>query len=256
MRKILFFCRILRKDYTKKMPQARQNGDFMHVPFTFTAASGSFWESVVEWYQKSVICELLTYLEEKYFSVSLGSYQNLSISATTGTTIRNTILAIAIGLIIASAMMVHTRRGLGKFIHALLKNNCNTPDNAKTLSELGFYQNPSLRHALKKGVTFGKLVRCKEEDEWLQNESFTDETAEEKPTERKEEVFAIDCSTMHFYVPEEFRYRAEIRFEKKGTSWGFFAIVAVLTVIACALLCVFLPSIFKLTDNIITLLSP
>ena len=230
----------------------------MHVPFAFSAASESFWESVAAWYQKSVICELLTYLEEKYFSVSLGSYQNISVSATTGKNIRNIILAIAIGLIVASAMMVHTRRGLGKFIHTLLKNDCTSADKAKTLSELGFYQNHSVRSALKRGVTFGKLVCCKEEKEWSATQSFTNETVEKdgstKDASRGE--FAINCSTMHFYIPEDLRYRAEIRFEKKGTSWGFFAIVAILTVIGCALLCLFLPNLLQLTDNIITLLSP
>ena len=223
----------------------------MRVPFALSAGV-SFWESLNTWYQKSLVCEILTYLEEKYFSVSLGAYQNLSVSRNTGTNIRNIILAVAIGLIIASAMAVYTRRGMGAFIRTMLKNDCTSPENAKTLSELGYYNDLSIRRALKSGVTFGKLVKCKEEEEWSAERSFTDET------DKKQEhaAFCLDCSTMHFYIPEEYRYRAEIRFEKKGTSWGFFAIVVVATVIGAALLCRFAPQILKLADNLISLFSP
>ena len=222
----------------------------MRVPFALSAEN-SFFESLSAWYQNSIICEILTYLEEKYFSVSMDAYQNLSVSSNTATNIRNMILAIALGIIIASAMMVYTRRGMGGFIRKMLKSDCTSPENAKTLSELGYYNNFSIRRALKSRVTFGKLVKCKEEEEWAQEESFTHETdqTDVRPP------FRLDCSTMHFYIPEDLRYRAEIRFEKKGTSWMFFVIILIGTIIGAALLCWLAPQLLKLTDNLITLLS-
>ena len=66
----------------------------------------------------------------------------------------------------------------------------------------------------------------------------------------------IDFLTARFYIPEDLRYRAEIRFEKKGSGWGIVALVAVLTVVVAILLCRFLPSLFTLADNIITMLAP
>jgi hypothetical protein len=60
---------------------------------------------------------------------------------------------------------------------------------------------------------------------------------------------------MHFYIPEDLRYRAEIRFERKGTSWMFFVIILIGTIIGAALLCWLAPQLLKLTDNLITLLS-
>ena len=219
---------------------------------TVFSASSSFFGSIAEWYQSSVVCELLTYLEETYFSVSFETYSNFSVSSTAGTTIRNIILGIAIGIIIAAAMVVHTKTGVGGFVRTLIKKSCLSPDTAMTLSELGYFSNLSVRRELKKGVSLGKLVRCVETDPPLQKESFIDETqgATEAP------ATVIDTSTMHFYIPEELRYRAEIRYDKKDASWLFFTVLTVLTVLFAALICVFLPDLFRLADNFITLLSP
>ncbi|MBQ9759767.1 MAG: hypothetical protein IJW16_00300 [Clostridia bacterium] len=234
--------------------------------FLLSAGGNSLWKNLAEWYQNSVICEILTYLEENYFSVALGSYQNFSVAAGTATTLRNIVLGIAIGLIIAGAMIAYTKQVHGKFVRTVIRSGCTSPENAKTLSELGYFQNPSIRRELTKRVTFGKLVRCVEEDVQA-NSSSDHETskASEVVNKRKsfsalfrvkKQEFKIDFTTMHFYIPEDLRYRAEIRFERKGSTWGFFAIVAVITVVISSLLCIFLPDLFRLADNLITLLSP
>ena len=187
------------------------------------SASSSFFGSIAEWYRESVICELLTYLEETYFSVSFDSYQNFSVSATTGVTIRNIVLGFAIGIILAAAMVVQTKTGIGGFVRSLITNQCNSPENAKTLSELGYFSNLSVRSALKNGVSLRKLVRCQEEEAVGKSESFTNETQENEPVEAAAvEEFVIDPSTMHFYIPEELHYRAELRYDQKGSSWRFF----------------------------------
>ena len=225
-----------------------QNGEPMQYPFALSAGGNSLWASLVEWYQNSLICEILTYLEEKYFSVTLGSYENFAVSASTGVNMRNIILGLAIGLIVASAMIAHTRSRLGGFVRTMLREDCTSPEKAKTLLELGYFQNPSIRRELKKRVTLGKLVCCKEEEE-----AHVEKL--EGNTEKENKPFVLDFTSMHFYIPEDLRYRAEIRFEKKGSSWGFFAIIAVATVIVAALMCIFMPDLFQLTDNLIGFFS-
>lgn len=217
---------------------------------SFYLSSSGFFGSIAEWYQNSVICEILTYLEETYFTVSFDSYQNFSVSPTAGNTVRNLIIGIAIGIIIASAMAVHTKRGVGGFVRKLLAMECTSPESAKTLSELGYFQNLSIRRELKKGVTLSKLVLCVEEGAYRSECSSIDKT------QGKSKPFEIDFSTMHFYVPEDLRYRAEVRFEKKGSTWTSFLITLAATVVGAALLCIFLPDLFRLADNIITWLSP
>ena len=68
--------------------------------FALVAGNGSFWQNLAEWYQGSLIHELLSYLEEKYFTVSLGEYQNFSVGNTAGTTLRNVVVGLALGIII------------------------------------------------------------------------------------------------------------------------------------------------------------
>lgn len=222
----------------------------------FSLSANGFFGSISEWYQSSVICELLTYLEETYFTVTFDHYSNFSVSSEAGTMVRNIILGLAIGIIIASAMAVHTRRGLGGFVRKLIGEECLSPDQAKTLMELGYFQNFSVRRELKKGVTLCKLVVCKEQEE-LQNKSSTVET-EEQIEEKKHlsEDFEIDFTTCHFYIPEDLRYRAEVRFEKAGSTWRSFIITLILTVISASLLCLFLPDLFRFADNLITWLAP
>lgn len=222
---------------------------------TYALSSGvSIWKAIAEWYQDSLICEIFTYLEETYFSVSFGSYKNFSVSASTATTVRNTIIGIAIGIIIASAMMVHTKKGIGGFVRTLLRYDCTSPETAKTLLELGYFKNASIRRELKRGVSLCKLVHCKEREAAQESGSFINETQQE--VTKSEENFSIDFATMHFYIPEELRYRAEIRFDKKGSTWLFFFVVLISTIVATALLCTLLPEFFGLIDNIYTLISP
>ena len=212
-----------------------------------------FWGSIAEWYQNSVICELLTYLEANYFTVSFQNYQNFSISPASGVTVRNVILGIAIGIIIASAMSVHTKRGIGGFVRKLLRHECHSPESAKTLSDLGYFQNLSVRRALTRGVSLSKLVVCRELQENVKDGGFTDGTDKK---ESKAPPREIDFATMHFYIPEDLRYRAAVRFDKTGATWLFFAISLIGTIVGAALMCIFLPDILKLVDNVITWLSP
>ena len=222
----------------------------------FFLSVNGFFRSIAEWYRGSVICELLTYLEETYFTVTFDHYSNFSVSPATATLIRNIILGFAIGIIIASAMSVHTKRGLGGFVRKLISEECHSPESAKTLLELGYFQSFSVRRELKKGVSLGKLIICKEQED-LQKNSFNSETNEQKEEKSSfAESFEIDFSTCHFYIPEDLRYRAEIRFEKKGSTWKSFLITLILTVISASILCLFLPDLFRFADNLITWLAP
>lgn len=270
----------------------------------FSLATGGVWESLAEWYQGSVIKELLTYFEEKYFTIDYERYHNFSISVQTTISIRNFILALAFGIIVASAMIAHTKSCHGSLIRKLLRNDCTSPEKAKTLSELGLFHNVSIRRELKKGVSLRKLVYCREVEEAKKSDGFTNETQEssdaveepkveaqtemqgeaitprstEKPSpphdgikknrfllgvkkffswkSEEESVLAVDPSTMHFYIPDELRYRADIRYEKKGSGWLPFWIVSVATVIVAALLCVYLPTVLTWADNLISLFTP
>ena len=216
------------------------------MQFFLTAGSESLWEKLSVWYQNSIFYELFNYFNEKYFTVEFGAYENFSMGAGTSALAQTLVYAIAIGVILAAAMSVYTRSVLGGFVRTLLKEGANTPENAKKLSEVGFFRNAAIRRELAKGVTLRKVVKCCEE------EALAAETTEQGSSKS----FKPDFLTARYYIPEDLKYRAEIRFEQKGSGWGTFFLAAFGAIVIAALIGFFLPDIFQLMDNIIGMMTP
>lgn len=251
-----------------------------HVFSLFSESGLSFWERVAAWYEKSLLKELVTYFGERYFSVEFGVYENFSLGQNASVTARNMILAVAVGLIVASIMTAYLRMGHGGFVRKLLAEDCTSPEKAKTLSELGYFRSSIIRRELTRGTVLRMVVRCREEElrkelattnqkgevEKKATEDQSDEAQavleEQTPSDGVEagkpvlRPFRPDFLTAHFYIPEELRYRAEIRFEAKGSGWLPLLIVVVLTVIAASALCYFLPDVVAFADNLISFFSP
>lgn len=221
----------------------------------FSEGGLSFWEKIAAWYESSVINELFTYLTERYFSVELGTYENFSVGAGTATTVRNIILALMIGFIAASVMTAYTRQGLGGFVRKLLREECLSPEQAKTLMELGYFRSSMIRRELSRGTTLRMVVRQCEAHESLDSQE-NEAPSNEKPESHSQKTTKIDFLTARFYIPEDLRYRADVRFDAKGSSWGLVAVSAVISILAAALLCWLFPDVIALADNIITWLAP
>lgn len=254
-----------------------------------TESGLSFWEKLSAWYEQSVIYEIFAFLKEQYFTLEFGIYENFSVADGLGTTVRNIIIAIALALIAVSVMNAYTRQNLGGFVRRLISEDCLSPDRAKTLSELGYFRSTSIRRALARGTTLRLVVRRAETEEMqtaqtadnAQPESVEDvvptdadnardngevDATDATPcrdngnaevvTRATEKDTKIDFLTARFYVPEELRYRAEIRFRVKGSSWWLVALTAVVAVVVAALLCRLLPDVVAFADNLMTWLSP
>ena len=222
----------------------------------FSEGGLSFWEKLAAWYESSVINELLTYLTERYFTVDLGTYENFSVGANTATSARNIILTLMIGFIVASAMTAYARQGLGGFVRKLLREECLSPEQAKTLMELGYFRSSMIRRELSRGSTLQMVVKqCDEAP--LQAQSQPSDPDQSKATQKEAQAHhKIDFLTARFYIPEELRYRADIRFDAKGSTWSLVAVTAVISIFVAALLCWLLPDVLALADNIITWLAP
>lgn len=227
--------------------------------FFLSAESESLLEKFAVWYQNSVFYELLNYFKEQYFTVEFGAYENFSVGTGASSVAQNLILAIILGTVIATGMAVYTRSVLGGFVRTLLKSGANSTENAKKLSELGYFRSAAIRYELSRGVTLRKVIRCTQEDAFLAEEAAKAEVAEgegksQNPYTTKR--FRPDFLTAQYYIPEDLRIRAELRFEKKGSGWGLFVLIAVVVVIVAALLGRFLPDIFQFADNLISMMAP
>ena len=209
------------------------------------AAGSSLWEKISEWYQGSLIRELINYFSEEYFTMELGTYDNFAISGASGAALRNIILAVACGIILATFMTLYTRRGLGGFVRRLIKAEANSPENAKTLMELGYFRSVMIRRELARGSALRMVVRCPEQEAFETGavESAQDGTSGSSAGQGSAEkrtrplLFRHNFLTSRFYIPEDLRARAEVRFDAKGSGWLPTVITVIVTVIAAAAMC-------------------
>ncbi len=243
---------------------------FLQKTALLSSGNTSFWEQFLSWYHQSTFYELLVYFEERYFSVDFHVYEHITLGPNAGKTAQMMILGIAIGLIIASIMIAYTRTKLGGFVRKLIKTECLSPDRAKTLSELGEFRNAALRRELLRGVTLRKFVCCAdtqnaELESSMRQESEKSTLKEKKPIAllRIKEFFLgksegqrIDFTVSRFYIPEDLKYRADTRFEKKGSGWLFALLTSVGVIVFASLICKFLPDILQLMDNLIGMMAP
>ena len=203
----------------------------MFVSLT-AAFSGTVWERLLEWYRGSVFRELIDYFDETYFSVDLGEYRHFSVTTQTGSVVKNLILGIALGLIVAAVISCYVKTVHGGFVRRLLREDCTSAESAKSLFALGYFHNITIRNQLYRGNSLGSLVRS------------VDAVGEPAKTDRA-------LSDARFYIPEELRYKAEVRYDAKGSGWLQLILTTILTIVAAALICRFLSQILGLADVIL-----
>ena len=174
------------------------------------------------------------------FTIEAREYANFTFDASARTTLRNVILAFCIGILIASLYMLYQKLVPGNIIRAILKAEAHTPEAAKTLTELGLDKNPLYRFELRHNATLKKMVLRASEQ--APNENGND------PANKNAENIAGE---ERFYISEEEKYRAEIRFDKKGNGVAGLVLTAVLTVVLAFLLIKLTPAILGMIDTLL-----
>lgn len=108
-------------------------------------------------------------------------------------------------MVIASVAMLYHQLFLGGIVRKLIEKGALSPETALTMEELGYSpKNFFVKIALRENSTFRKTVHG---------------VTEEKTTK--------------YYVPEELRIRAEIRFRKQGNNaFGILLTILVFLVVA------------------------
>ncbi len=222
---------------------------------------------------QSIISELFEYFKEEYFTPHFGDYTHFTFSEDSAFSFQSLVICLFIGINLASLAVIFDRRVLGNFVRKLISENCLSADRAKTLSELGFFKNAAVRGSLRSGVTLRRVVRCVEEEEYNKaleskraeynaaatSNAFSDAGALTKRKGKRpsfrEVPFKINFETARFYIPEELKYMAEIKFERKGTNWLSFFLVFVLSIAMMIVVFRIAPDIFQMLDNFLTMFS-
>lgn len=185
-------------------------------------------------------------------------YEHLDLGSGSLLSIRMIIIGLFIGIGIAGFAAVFNKRVLGAFVRRLLSEQCLSQESAKTLDELGFGANLFVRFSLRSGaVNLRSVVKCREEELYYAELEKMREAHEQKrrsdPSLKpfKETPYRVDVLEDSFYIPEEKKYVADMKFEAKGTSWHGIIVLMIFSVIALIAVLLILPEILGLIDDFI-----
>ena len=192
---------------------------------------------------------------DTFFNPEQGAYENIN-GAGGIVNLRIVIVGLMIGFCAAAIAVLYEKRVNGSFVKRLISEDCIGSDKAKTLEELGFTRSRTIRSSLRSGSTLKRWVRCVEEDEFY---ASVEKKREEFESEHPDESFVSppfrrDCDTMHFYVPSELKYKAEVKFSTKGANVVSVIMVILISIILCAALCSVIPDMLTFADNFITII--
>ena len=217
----------------------------MNILFTLTAQSDtSFFEDV--W----------NYLYDVYLRVDV-SYENLNFTDSPLFSLRLTVLGIFIGTIIACVAMAYHKQVLGGIVRKLIAHGALSKNSAKSAVELGYGKNFLVKNALCRSVALKRVVRCVGEEEFILDQAQDKEEYEKKRAEGarlprfKDREYLVDIESDVFYIPEELRIRAEIKFEKKGSGWLSTVLGIIGLIIIFFLLLLVLPHLLGFVDGML-----
>ena len=192
-----------------------------------------------------ILEEMWKAIVRDWFTMDYMEYDNLGydMTATGGVRPETVIVFGILGMMLACFFASYNKGTLGAFVRALLSAGASSPDTAKTLGELGFLKNHSVRASLKSGYTLRKVVRCVEEDEGT---LICNENKEG----------SVPFNEAHFYIPEDKQFAAESRFKGKKLPWYSYLLIFVGGVILMIVLIAVLPHILSLIDDFIGGIKP
>ena len=164
-------------------------------------------------------------IANKYYDLYVAfsvEYTNINVYATELKMILSFIIGIGVGIIIAAFMSLFTKRTLGDFVRRVIERDALSPESAKTLDELDYFDRLIIRRAVAKSVSLRRVLKCREEEEFYAEQKLKREEHEKKRAEDrsigrfKETEYKVDAEKDSFFIPEELKYMAEIKFDKKG----------------------------------------
>ena len=202
--------------------------------------------------------ELWQYFQEKYFTFDLTQYENLGLGGGGHLfSLPQMIAMMLIGVIIAAFASIFNKRVLGDLVRVMLQHEAHSVENAKTLEELGYLRNSTIRSALRRGVSLRRVVHCVEEEEFAREVEAQRLSYEERRAADSSlppfiaPTYKMDVDTAHYYIAENDKYMADIKFEKRGTNWFTFGVVVVCCVALLLLALFILPDVFQYMDNFV-----
>ena len=195
--------------------------------------------------------ELYEYFAKKYFTPEHGIYENIKVNYDPMVTPAMIVIAGFIAVMAGACVMIFTKRVLGRFVRRLIRNEAFSADSAKTAEEIDLGK--SIWHRLFiNRMVLAKAVRCREEDEFYKIEKDSDESKKDAysvsiNTPRKLR-YKRNYKTDHFYVAEDKRHYASVKFDAKGTNPLMLPVLAVAYIAIAIIIIKIWPSLLGVLD--------
>lgn len=292
--------------------------------------------------ESSFLAELWAPFERTFFAFEDQYYKNFSFGNNQMINLRYIIIGAIIMIIAVGIYSIYNKLVLGDFVRALIGEECDSPQKAKTLTDLGFGRDTFIRSSLRRGVTLKKYVRCADEEEYYleiakkrlagrgaggatceggedpqnstrveknddpqaesaenqasstsensvkvgeilqENEKMTNKVGENSQeseensdivgesqektakTSLEEELikakllsppYKHNFETDRFYICADDKYRAEIKFNKKGSGWIGIVFATLVAIVFLFVALFFMPDILRFLDNAISAIN-
>ncbi len=201
----------------------------------------------------------LTVAIEKFFNPDLSGYTNFSFGSSL-VSVHAIVWGLYIGMLLASIRMIYIKNCHGKLVRGLISAEALSPDRAMTLSSLGMDKYVPVLLGLR-GTALKKVVRSIEYDEYVDGvkKDYAEYEAAREATKqgggKKPKLitrkFSKKPSECHYYINEESKYSAEMRYNQNGSGYGTFFFVMLIGFICVLIIYALLPEILRLTDVVL-----
>lgn len=205
---------------------------------------------------KETLRECWEYIRDNYFNVTLENYRNFNFSQT-ATTLSVIIFGLTFGIFLAAIISVFQKNMAGKTVRRLISRGALSGKTALTLDELEG-NTPFARFSLRHALVVRKYVCFVSAEKRAALAAVKPKTASsDAPSDRYlfQSKGRIDYQNTAFYVPEEKRIGAELRFDAEGTSWKWVVVTIVVFFVLIFVALTFLPQFIRLLDNLISLIK-
>lgn len=155
--------------------------------------------------------------------------------------------ALFAGFVFAALLAVYNKRLIGGLVKKMLYEDCTTPEKARTVTELGYGTDWFIKNALR---TDNALLRFVKRIDAPKTDENGNEISE-KPEKSRGGHDIIDFTTAKFYIPEDLKYKADVRYASKGTDFVSFGICVVIFIAAAFAAIFLIPDLIQLIDNFV-----
>jgi hypothetical protein len=165
------------------------------------------------------------------------------------------IWGIYIGIVLGALGSILFRVHSAKLVKALVKNSADSEEKSLTLAELGLGKGRLLKHYLKDDSVLRRSVLicgdCLKEEQAGGFRKFWYEKFLKTSIPQK-----TDFEKARFYLPEENRIAAELRFREEGHPLRDFIFAAVILFAVAVFAAYAIPELLLMFDNFLTTIKP